>query len=217
MVYYLGSDVDLFMTTEHVGFSVENGANVSAAASGTSTAAGIGTASSNGSIIPDRETGLATASRINDVIGIDFTPGTRQEEISYMGKNTNLQAEIKKEIILTVTRKVTDNTFDNLFNTPARDGVFSTDGFEFCELAEKEEPNLKAIPETASDQEKQDWATEAGTERILAMIQKANDKNPDGITLTSENWSSVPVTLRYQITSEILSYQQEVTENFTTG
>ena len=89
--------------------------------------------------------------------------------------------------------------------------------FQFCELAEKEEPNLKAIPEAASDQEKQDWATEAGTERILAMIKKANDKNPDGITLTSENWSSVPVTLRYQITSEILSYQQEVTEIFTTG
>ena len=89
--------------------------------------------------------------------------------------------------------------------------------FQFCELAEKEEPNLKAIPETASDQEKQDWATEAGTERILAMINKANDKTPDGIPLTSENWSSVPVTLRYQITSEILSYQQEVTENFTTG
>ena len=89
--------------------------------------------------------------------------------------------------------------------------------FQFCELAEKEEPNLKAIPETASDQEKQDWATEAGTERILAMIKKANDKYPDGIPLTSENRASVPVTLRYQITSEILSYQQEVTENFTTG
>ena len=89
--------------------------------------------------------------------------------------------------------------------------------FQFCELAEKEEPNLKALPETATEQEKQDWATEAGIERILAMIKKANDKNPDGITLTSENWSSVPVTLRYQITSEILSYQQEVTENFTTG
>ena len=89
--------------------------------------------------------------------------------------------------------------------------------FQFCELAEKEEPNLKAIPETASDQEKQDWATEAGTERILAMIKKANDKNPDGITLTDENWATVPVTLRYQITSEILSYQQEVTENFITG
>ena len=126
MAYYLGSDVDLFMTTEHIGFSVENGANVSAAASGTSTAAGIGTASSNGSTIPNRATGLATASRINDVIGIDFTPGTRQEEISYMGKNTNLQAEIKKELVLTLTRKVSDNTFDVLFNTPARDGVFDS-------------------------------------------------------------------------------------------
>ena len=30
-------------------------------------------------------------SKITDVIGVDFTPGTRQEEISYMGKNTNLQ------------------------------------------------------------------------------------------------------------------------------
>ena len=128
MAYYLGSDVDLFMTTEHIGFSVENGANVSAAASGTSTAAGIGTASSNGSTIPDRATGLATASRINDVIGIDFTPGTRQEEISYMGKNTNLQAEIKKEFIVTLTRKVSDNTFDILFNTPARDGVYDSNG-----------------------------------------------------------------------------------------
>ena len=89
--------------------------------------------------------------------------------------------------------------------------------FQFCELAEKEEPNLKALPETATEQEKQDWATEAGIERILAMIKKANDKNPDGVTLTEENWSTVPVTLRYQITSEILSYQQEITENFTTG
>ena len=89
--------------------------------------------------------------------------------------------------------------------------------FQFCELAEKEEPNLKALPETATEQEKQDWATEAGIERILAMIKKANDKNPDGVTLTEENWSTVPVTIRYHITSEILSYQQEITENFTTG
>ena len=89
--------------------------------------------------------------------------------------------------------------------------------FQYCELAEKEEPNLKALPEKATDQEKQDWATESGTERILAMIQKANDKNPDGTTITSDNWSDVPLTLRYQITSEILSYQQEATENFTTG
>ena len=89
--------------------------------------------------------------------------------------------------------------------------------FQFCELTEQEEPQLKALADNATAQEKQDWATETGTERILAMIEKANKKNPDGITLTSENWSSVPVTLRYQITSDVLSFQQEITENFITG
>ena len=89
--------------------------------------------------------------------------------------------------------------------------------FQFCELAEKEEPNLKALSKKATDQEQQDWATETGTERILAMITKANDKNPDGTTITEENWSKVPLTLRYQITSEVLSFTQELTENFTTG
>ena len=89
--------------------------------------------------------------------------------------------------------------------------------FQFCELTEKEEPNLKALPETATDQQRQDWATQTGTERIIAMIEKANDKNPDGVTLTKENWSQVPITLRYQITSDILSYHQEISENFITG
>jgi len=89
--------------------------------------------------------------------------------------------------------------------------------FQFCELTEKEEPNLKALPETATDQQRQDWATQTGTERIIEMIEKANEKNPDGVTLTKENWSQVPITLRYQITSDILSYHQEISENFTTG
>jgi len=73
------------------------------------------------------------------------------------------------------------------------------------------------LPETATDQQRQDWATQTGTERIIAMIEKANEKNPDGVTLTKENWSQVPITLRYQITSDILSYHQEISENFTTG
>ena len=49
------------------------------------------------------------------------------------------------------------------------------------------------------------------------MIEKANTKNPEGVTITSDNWSDIPLTLRYLVTSEILAYQQEATENFTTG
>ena len=126
MAYYLGSDVDVFMTTEHGTYSVSGGASAATAQSG-SESPNIG--ANDGApytSIPDRATGINAKSKVTDVIGVDFTPGTRQEEISYMGKNTNLQAEIKKELILTLTRKVSDNTFDVLFNTPARDGVFDS-------------------------------------------------------------------------------------------
>ena len=128
MAYYLGSDVDVFMTTEHGTYSVSGGAEAATAQSGSESpniGANDGTPRTS---IPDRATGINSKSKVTDVIGVDFTPGTRQEEISYMGKNTNLQAEIKKEMILTLTRKVSDNTFDILFNTPARNGVFDTGG-----------------------------------------------------------------------------------------
>tara|TARA_R100001460_G_scaffold6255_6_gene16515 strand:- start:2417 stop:3088 length:672 start_codon:yes stop_codon:yes gene_type:complete len=127
MVYYLGSDVNVHMTTEHGTYTVSGGAsNVTATGDLTNTN-GIGNNGADfSSVIPKRGTGLTAASKLTDVIGVDFTPGTRQEEISYMGKNTNLQAEIKKELILTITRKVSENFFDALFNTPARDGVFDS-------------------------------------------------------------------------------------------
>ena len=119
------------MTTEHGTFSVSGGASSVSAAGDLTNTNGIGNNGANfTSVIPKRGTGINAASKITDVIGVDFTPGTRQEEISYMGKNTNLQAEIKKEMILTLTRKVSENFFDALFNTPARDGVFSTHGFD---------------------------------------------------------------------------------------
>ena len=36
------------------------------------------------------------------------------------------------------------------------------------------------------------------------MIAKANDKNPEGATLTEENWGKMPTTLRWQISGTIL-------------
>jgi len=128
MAYYLGSDVDVFMTTEHGTYSVSGGAESATAQSGTESPNIGANSEAPYTSIPDRATGINAKSKVTDVIGVDFTPGTRQEEISYMGKNTNLQAEIKKELILTLTRKVSDNTFDVLFNTPARNGVFDTGG-----------------------------------------------------------------------------------------
>ena len=86
--------------------------------------------------------------------------------------------------------------------------------FQFCELIEKEEPKFKPLSDRASEEEKMAYYTEIGGNRILAMIEKANEKNPDGIGIDREHWPLLPTTLRYQISNEIMGIEQESRENF---
>jgi len=127
MTYFLGRDVNLHMTTEHIYYAVSGSYNANAmtAISGASTT-NIGAVPAL-TIIPNRGTGIATTTKITDVTGLDVSPGTLTEDLSYMGQNTNLTAEIKKEFVVTVTRKVSTNAFDMLYNY-ARDGVYDSGG-----------------------------------------------------------------------------------------
>ena len=77
--------------------------------------------------IPPRASGAQAITVITDVTGIDFSPAPMNEDISYFGRNTNLSAEIKKEFVVTLTRKVTNSLFDRIYNS-ARDGVYNTSG-----------------------------------------------------------------------------------------
>ena len=54
--------------------------------------------------------------------------------------------------------------------------------FQYCELTEAEEPKVTMLEENASPEQKNEFYTKVGTERILAMVKKANDKNPKGTT-----------------------------------
>ena len=89
--------------------------------------------------------------------------------------------------------------------------------FQFCELKEEEEPKFTLPDESASSEEKNDFYTKVGTERILLMLEKANKKNPDGPLLNKEVWTSLPATLRFSLTSEILSLKEDVAGNFING
>ena len=89
--------------------------------------------------------------------------------------------------------------------------------FQYCELTEAEEPKVTMLEENASPEQKNEFYTKVGTERILAMVKKANDKNPKGTTLDEELWYNLPATLRYTISTEILSLKDELAENFTSG
>ena len=89
--------------------------------------------------------------------------------------------------------------------------------FQYCELTEAEEPKLAMPDDSASADEKNEFYTKVGTERILTMVRKANEKNPEGTTLTDELWNTLPATLRFQITAEVLQLKDNIAENFTSG
>jgi hypothetical protein len=126
MTYWIGKDVDIYMTTEqaHLAVSGQNASSgMSPVISGASSNIGTGVTFN----IPNRLIGISPSSKITDVTGIDFSPSTIDENLSFMGKNTNLTAEIKKSMTITITRKVSNPLFDYVYQH-ARDGVYASSG-----------------------------------------------------------------------------------------
>ena len=86
--------------------------------------------------------------------------------------------------------------------------------FQFCELTESEEPKFKNLGPDITEDEKMAVYQELGSERCLRMILKANEKNPDGPVIGTEQWALLPTTLRYAISNSILGVEEEAKENF---
>tara|TARA_R110002110_G_scaffold31110_6_gene109753 strand:- start:298 stop:663 length:366 start_codon:yes stop_codon:yes gene_type:complete len=88
---------------------------------------------------------------------------------------------------------------------------------QFCELVEGEEPKLLPLDAGASEEEQSDWYQRVGSERILKMIGKASEKDPDSVEITAEQYSALPATLRYQIISKVLNLESSAKDDFQTG
>ena len=86
--------------------------------------------------------------------------------------------------------------------------------YHFCELVEKEEPKFKPLSETASEEEKMAYYTKIGGQRVWSMLEKANDKDPEGPCIEKAKWELLPTTLRYSVANDIMGTTQEVKENF---
>tara|TARA_R110000824_G_scaffold206523_4_gene391690 strand:- start:2425 stop:3093 length:669 start_codon:yes stop_codon:yes gene_type:complete len=124
MTYFLGKDVDVYWTTEASGLSISGTMNVT---DGDSLAAKIGmTSGSTGILVLERNDGIGADTKLTDITGVDFAPGATNEDISYMGQNTNLSAQVKNEFALTLTKKKNDTVWDQLYNGRGRDGAYST-------------------------------------------------------------------------------------------
>ena len=95
-----------------------------------------------------------------------------------------------------------------------RGKVFS---FEYAELTEEEEPKMVPLDDSASEEDQAKWYQKVGSERILAMMKKAYDRNPKGVSIDEESWKKLPATLRYKIIAEVLNIDSDTKANFPNG
>ena len=91
---------------------------------------------------------------------------------------------------------------------------------QYCELTEEEEPKMLLPDDDLPSEEQNEYYREIASQRVSRMIVKANEKNPDGVTITEDNWSKMPTTLRWQISGTVLGTQPSEgpkTKDFQTG
>ena len=117
MAYFLGSDVEVIITTELAGNSVavtETTNKYTIAAQGaTAPTTGLGINSLNDT---NQE---FPGDALVDITGVDLGIGAMDEDIDYLGHNTPLKAEIRKNTTLTLTFKRKNVVFDVLYSGDA--------------------------------------------------------------------------------------------------
>ena len=89
-----------------------------------------------------------------------------------------------------------------------------TINMQWCELVESEEPKMAMPTEDASEEDKNAYYAKIANEKILAMINKANGKNPDGAFITEEVWSKLPTSLKYQMSAKVMGTASDSDVNF---
>jgi hypothetical protein len=67
---------------------------------------------------------------------------------------------------------------------------------QWCELVEAEEPKMAIPSDDTPEDEKNEYYTQLAGEKIQAMIEKANGKNPEGAFLTADVWSKYKVSAK---------------------
>mgnify|MGYP003139269924 CR=1 FL=1 len=82
---------------------------------------------------------------------------------------------------------------------------------QWCELTESEEPKI-SMPLDGID-ETQHYA-EIASQRMLAMLKKANELSPESKTLDEESWHMLPTTLRWTISNTVMSTNNSKESDF---
>jgi|TARA_R110002012_G_scaffold107538_1_gene249496 hypothetical protein len=111
MVYFLGRDVSVVVTTESATANEKIGTKLKKAAAGT-TVTGLFADAMN-------TAAFASNTSVPDLTGVDISVGAMDEDITYIGQKGTGKVEQKKEITVTLTRKKNTDTWDTIFNGPS--------------------------------------------------------------------------------------------------
>ena len=121
MVYFLGRDVAVVLTTESVTDTETTGISGNAAVAGA-------TATNAGTLFADdmSENTFSNYTAVADLTGVDISIGAMDEDITFIGQKGTGKVEQKKEITVTLTRKKNDNCWDIMFNGPTDKDFITT-------------------------------------------------------------------------------------------
>ena len=137
MVYFLGRDCDVFITTEAVDDNgVIDGVFVNDGNPNALTTIDTGPGTHSMFARPLGSGAATAANAVKNVTGVDVSIGAMDEDITYFGFRSVTKAEIKKETTISITRKKTNSDWESVFDG-ARYGVgTAADNFTVHALAE---------------------------------------------------------------------------------
>ena len=73
----------------------------------------------------DQGSGTNTKNEVVNLTGVDLSLGAQDEDLSFIGQRATMRVEVKKENSITLTRKKVDDTWDVIYND-ARFGAIET-------------------------------------------------------------------------------------------
>jgi len=85
---------------------------------------------------------------------------------------------------------------------------------QWCELVESEEPKMAIPSDDTPEEEKNEYYTQLAGQKVMKMIEKANEKNPDGAFLLPDVWSKLPTTLKYKVSAKIMGTDDDTDVDF---
>ena len=134
MAYFLGKDVEVFLTLEQAEVTdTVSGAFVDADKASATISSLSG--ASDVFFATDRTEATGNYEAIANLTGVDVSIGATDEDISYFGLRSVTKAEIKKETTVTLTRKKNDSSWEAIYDI-ARYGCDASASFTALTLTE---------------------------------------------------------------------------------